>query len=229
MIDHVAALLMKAGAKATWFVTHDSPATRRLTDAQDLFELGIHPNFAVGSTHGDTPSDVLESCLNLAPCATVMRTHGLLQSTSLLNLAVSYGVRTDSSIFLPHATKIEPVEYWWSGRKLTRIPYVWEDDFEMHRPTPVWSISALRPTVGPRIFDFHPVHVWLNAATDEPYRQLKERSKSLNEVTLAQSKDLQCRGSGPGSMFRELLDAIAKQGSSRTLSEISDSQNEAVQ
>jgi hypothetical protein len=51
-IDFVAEILVSRGVKATWFVTHDSPGVRRLRARPDLFELGIHPNFLPGSSHG---------------------------------------------------------------------------------------------------------------------------------------------------------------------------------
>ena len=52
VIDFVAKQLVAYQVRATWFVTHASPAVERLSQHSDLFELGIHPNFLPGSTHG---------------------------------------------------------------------------------------------------------------------------------------------------------------------------------
>lgn len=67
MIDFVAEGLTQRRVRATWFVTHASPAVEWLREHPDLFELGIHPNFAPGSTQGDSPEAVLRHCLRLEP------------------------------------------------------------------------------------------------------------------------------------------------------------------
>ena len=69
MIERVAGALLSKGVKATWFVTHRSLAIDRLRHHPELFELGIHPNFAAGSSHGDTPEAVLGHVIDLVPDA----------------------------------------------------------------------------------------------------------------------------------------------------------------
>ena len=49
-IDLTAGILREREVRATWFVTHESPAVDRLREDSELFELGIHPNFLPGST-----------------------------------------------------------------------------------------------------------------------------------------------------------------------------------
>jgi peptidoglycan/xylan/chitin deacetylase (PgdA/CDA1 family) len=53
MIDQTARILLEHEVPATWFITHASAAVDRLRDHPELFELGIHPNFLPGSTHGE--------------------------------------------------------------------------------------------------------------------------------------------------------------------------------
>ena len=43
-IDFVSEELVSREVRATWFVTHASPAVHRLREHPELFELGIHPN-----------------------------------------------------------------------------------------------------------------------------------------------------------------------------------------
>jgi hypothetical protein len=45
-IDFMAEQLIARQVRATWFVTHMSPAIARLKQYPKLFELGIHPNFS---------------------------------------------------------------------------------------------------------------------------------------------------------------------------------------
>src|SRR5437588_10311456 len=84
MIDFVAERLLKDRMRPTWSVTHESPAIERLRSNSDIFELGVHPNFLPGSSHGGNTHDVLRSCMAMVPEAQSFRTHSLVQSTPLL-------------------------------------------------------------------------------------------------------------------------------------------------
>lgn len=175
-IDHAAGLLAQAGVRATWFVTHASPAVERLMARPDLFEIGIHPNFLPGTTHGRSESEILAHCMQLAPQARIVRTHGLVQSSNLLEKIVDETpVAVDVSLFLPHARSLAPVDYHWgAGKTLVRLPYMWEDDFEMVRPAPEWDVgSVIASGDGLMIFDFHPIHVYLNSRTLDAYRSMR--------------------------------------------------------
>jgi hypothetical protein len=122
-IDHAARLLVAHEVAATWFITHASAAVERLREHPELFELGIHPNFAAGSTHGRTPEAVLDHVLALVPEARAMRTHGLVQSSALLALVRAHTrIAVDASLFLPHADGLAPVEYPLETGTLRRVP-----------------------------------------------------------------------------------------------------------
>jgi hypothetical protein len=203
-IDHAAGLLSEQGVAATWFVTHASPAIDRLRERPDLFELGIHPNFKAGSSHGDSPAAVLAHCTALVPEARSMRTHGLVQSSDLLALVrASTAIRVDASLFLPHARALAPVDYPLETGSLVRIPYLWEDDAEMYRATPDWATAALaRDAGGLAVFCFHPIHVFLNSADMGPYR-------SLGDAGEREAAALRHDGAGAGTAFAELIGALA--------------------
>lgn len=220
VIDDVAQLLVDSGVKATWFVTHPSSAIDRLRSRPDLFELGIHPNFLEGSSQGETPAAVLRYCLDLVPGAQIMRTHGLVQSTPLLDLAIDHGLKVDVSLYLPHARQARPMEYWRRNVRFIRVPYVWEDDFEMERAAPVWSAAELAARSGLQVMDFHPIHVWLNGADMGPYEELKRRCPRLSSVTCADAAPLRRNGIGPGAMFREAIALLSSNRSSRRVGEL---------
>lgn len=222
VIDEIADVLVRANVRATWFVTHASPAVARLAARRGLFELGIHPNFLAGSTHGRTTRDVLKHCLELVPDATCMRTHSLVQSSGILATVIEETpIRADLSLFLPDAPVAAPIRYWHLRRFIDRIPYTWEDDAEMQRPSPRWSLANLRPPErGPWVLDFHPIHVHLNACELSPYQRLKERSPDLKAATPADSADLIRSGRGPGTLFREVVNQFARSGRSRTVREL---------
>ena len=186
MIDHVAAVLLATSVKSTWFVTHGSAAIDRLRLRPDLFELGIHPNFQAGSSHGSTPSDVIKHCMEIVPEAVSMRTHSLVQSTPLLQRTVQLSpVRVDLSLFLPGVPAVGPLVQHVTSPALIRVPYTWEDDDEMARPEPRWDPTAVLLGPRPVIFDFHPVHIYLNSNSMRAYERLKSRNPGLVGVTPA--------------------------------------------
>lgn len=222
VLREVAARLRDRRVRATWFVTHESPAVSELAEDPDLFELGIHPNLLPGSSHGGTPREVLAQCLRWVPGARAMRTHGLVQSTALLDLVIrETPIDVDASLLLPRAAHLEPVEHYWAGRTLCRLPVYWEDDVEMIRPRPCWDLSGLRGEApGLRIFAFHPIHVALNAGDPGPYEGLKARFPRLSEATPTAVAEAARPGAGPGRLFDALTKALAEAGGGRRLSDL---------
>lgn len=212
-IDFAADLLANAGAKATWFVTHSSPAVDRLRERSDLFELGIHPNFLARSSHGATPEEALDYCMKLVPDATSMRTHALVQSTPLYDTVLKRTpVRCDASILLSHASRTEPFEYQWGGTTLLRVPYHWEDDIEMLRDEPKFALEPAIAGEGLRVFDFHPIHVFLNSADMKPYEALKNAVKPLSEATINAMQPFVHPGAGSRTVFEALAKHVGANG-----------------
>lgn len=213
-IDFVAEQLIAHRLRATWFVTHMSPAITRLMGHPELFELGIHPNFLPGSTHGETPDAVLGHCLALVPEASSMRTHGLVQSTSLLRqITAQSRITTDVSLFLPHTPGLRPFEHVWSHRTLFRIPYFWADDYEMEQRVPCWHLAPLMAAGnGLKVFAFHPIHVYLNTPDIQPYQALKRRVPKLLEASPDILEAYVQTGEGPFVLFTELVEHLETRG-----------------
>jgi hypothetical protein len=209
-IDFAASLLLDAGVPATWFITHDCPAVERLRGHSDLFELGIHPNFMPGSTHGTSESAVLSHMMKVVPEARAVRTHGLVQSSNLLERIVNETpIRVDASVFVPHARALDAVVYHWGGgKKLVRLPYMWEDDFEMVRPQSVWDLSTMVARgSGLMIMDFHPLHIYLNSIDLSSYRSLRQYGHfaDLPEAVVRQHVR---SGAGAQSAFRSAISSM---------------------
>ena len=212
VIDEVAGRLVGAGVRATWFVTHASPAVDRLRDHPELFELGIHPNFLPGSSHGASVDDVLRSCMTLVPDARAMRTHSLVQSTPILTRVVEVTpIDVDVSLHLPGHPGLVPVEQAPPAPPMRPIPFWWEDDYEMYRPVPDWSLDRrLDATDGLRVLNFHPIHVVLNSASLDGYAALKRAAPRLQEATVAQVAGARnAHGAGTGTAFDAVVSRLA--------------------
>ena len=213
VIDWVAEILIEHGVCATWFLTNKSIFLEQL-DINTPFELGIHPNFLPGSSQGDSPDEVLEYCMNLLPDARSMRTHALVQSTQLLAKVISQTpVANDVSLLLPHATGLQPVLFNWQGKELIRIPYFWEDDIEMERSHPIWELQKMKENFnhnGIEIYNFHPIHIYLNSDTMVAYNQLKLRAGGISSVQRNDFDGLINPGKGTRSMFLELVKFLSE-------------------
>jgi hypothetical protein len=155
--------------------------------------------------------------MELVPEAVSVRTHGLLQSTALLaKIMEETPALIDASLFLPRAQELRPVEYQWAQRTLLRIPYFWEDDFEMERRDPCWQLAPLLAAgSGLKIFDFHPVHIYLNSHTMEAYRRLKEREPNLTEASPELAAELAQAEPGSQTLFVELAKYLSDKKSFR--------------
>lgn len=220
IIDDVASRLVAAGVRATWFVTHASPAVDRLRDHPALFELGIHPNFLPNSSHGATPSSVLAHCMGLVPDARSMRTHSLVQSTPLLiDVVALTPVRIDASLYVPGQDDLRPAPLEIPGGTLMRLPFCWEDDLEMYQREPQWDVaSRIASRRGLRIVNFHPVHIALNSATLVPYVELKRLTPRLQDATPACLHPLVNRtDAGTGTAFDGLLSWLSAHGGGSTI------------
>jgi hypothetical protein len=213
--------LREAGVRATWFVTHESPAVDALRESPELFELGVHPNFFEGSSHGDSLEEVLAHVKGLVPDARSLRSHGLYQSSRVLAaIARDERLEIDASLFLPGHPHLRPVRQWLLGTTITRIPYFWSEDHEMERAGPTWSLGDLLAVEGLKVLNFHPIHVFLNSATGAPYSALRASSASLQSAERAVAEGHVNPRLGTRTVFDEAVEHLWRIGASPTLSDI---------
>jgi hypothetical protein len=192
-----------AKVPATWFVTHETPLLGRLR-SNPLFELGIHPNFnpllAGERADGDDAATVIDRLQKIVPEARVVRSHSMAQSSQLLQLFRNRGFTHDCNHFIPAQAGIV-LGPWLHWNGLIKVPYFWEDDVhcQSRQNTPMCELTQ-RP--GLRVFDFHPIHVYLNTETMERY----ERTREIHH----DSRALRAERSGDPAGARELLFSLLK-------------------
>jgi len=203
VIDDTIDLVEAAGAAATWFVTHDTPVLERLR-ANSRFELGIHPNFNFlllgDGRNGADAGEVIDRLLAIVPEAKAVRSHSMTQSSLILDLFVQRGLTHDCNHFIPDEAgmTLRPWRYWGG---LAKVPYFWEDDVYClsERRTPIAEAAALD---GLRVFDFHPIHVFLN--TEDMGRYDDARPHLADAAALLERRASDCPGAR--QLLSELLE-----------------------
>lgn len=192
LIDSIE-IMERAGVKATFFVTHDTPVLQRLRN-NNLFELGIHPNFNFllqgDFRNGATAEEVVDRLLKIVPEAKSVRSHSLTQSSRIMDLFCEKGLTHECNGFIPEQIDMA-LKPWvhWNG--IIRIPHFWEDDIScVSMENSTIESLALRP--GLRVFDFHPIHVFLN--TENLSRYEVARNLANNPELLLSQRNLECTG-----------------------------------
>ena len=176
-------MVLKSGSSATWFATHETPMLDRLR-ANPKFELGIHPNFNFllegDDRNGRNAEEVIDRMLEIIPEAVCVRSHSMMQSSILLNLFYEKGLKYDCNHFIPYKEKInlKPYRCW---NNLIKVMYSWEDDIEcMFGNSFAFNHFEFKSELN--VFDFHPIHLFLNTKDLSLYESTRPIHHSPNEL-----------------------------------------------
>ncbi|MEI2738967.1 MAG: hypothetical protein V9F01_09290 [Chitinophagaceae bacterium] len=169
VLEYMISLFEARGIKCTFFCTHYSEVL--LNADRNLFELAIHPNFnpLLDGKAGNS-DEVLDKILAIYPESRGVRSHSMLQSTGLINLFSRKGLIYESNHFLPYHKNISPF-LLWNG--MVRLPYIWEDDIHWLYGNSFADLKINLNEPGMKIFDFHPIHIYLNTTNEEHYLNAK--------------------------------------------------------
>lgn len=206
ILEHVADVLIDKEVKSTWFVTNESSFIDELKK-NSLFELGLHPNFYPNSTQGQESDSVLKNLKKIVPHSKSIRTHRLFQSSPLLAKFQEYGIENDVSIFLPYTKNITP--HYSKYLNLFRFPFFWEDDAEMVENSS-WSTKDIRLNVsGLKIYNFHPILIYLNSDDMKSFYQLKESVSMLKVTKQNIQKYINVNRPGVSTFFEEIISSLS--------------------
>ena len=198
-------LLENANCKATFFATHDTIINNEIISRGH--NLGIHPNFLPGSSQGTDVQSIISECLKYAPEAWCMRTHSLVQSSPLLHEIFTNfpQLKLDLSLLMHRSPFAHKIKWDFDGVSFDRLLYNWEDDAQF---------SAFSRDEQPElffgkltVFDFHPIHVFLNSTDGSEYRKLKNEyaSKPLSSLDINVVNKYVNTGIGTQSYLKEVL------------------------
>lgn len=186
-VSHACNLLKKHGIPATIFATHASPILDEIKK-DDNFEVGIHPNFLVNSTHGNSFTEVMEYIMSVVPESVCMRTHGLFQSSNLFfDIFDKYrSIKLDFSTLLYNNNAVVPYDFIKREEgSITKIPYHWDDYASFSDMSNDLELIDLKipKQATYQVFNFHPIHIFLNTCSIKMYNQFKKYlNKSLTHL-----------------------------------------------
>lgn len=168
-------ILSNCNARATFFATHDTKLNSKISISEN-FELGIHPNFNLllngDFTKGDNVVEVIDNTLTYAPSSCSVRSHSVTQNGHILDAFAHKGISHDSNDYIPEYSMVL-LRPWTIANGLIKVPYCWADE---HAFTGLHKNSFLNilKKGGLTVFDFHPIHVFLNTESKKHYNSSRQ-------------------------------------------------------
>lgn len=200
-------LLNKYNCKATFFATHNTEVFSSINE-KDI-EIGIHPNFNLllqgNNKYGENFEQVIDYYLNLYPNSVSVRSHSMTQNTPILRAFSNAGLKFDCNHFFPYQNSeilLSPFYFW--DNNLIRIPYFWEDDVNLLFFEQKYTISQLLKNQGLKVFDFHPIHIYLNTYSIDHYNEAKSVYHDFSRL----SKLVNTKKKGVRDYFIKLLNSV---------------------
>ena len=183
MLYDVIQLLEKYNCKGTFFATHKSKMMESISSSEN-FEIGLHPNFnpLLLNESKYSAKEILIKLKKLYPTATSIRSHCLINGTSISQLYNELGIKIDSNIYIPFdkITNLKPW-YFWNGIKI--LPFHWSDYIDFVQGKKNNLLKILEQTKIVMTVAFHPVHVFINTSSIEDYEKFKKNKLYKNSNT----------------------------------------------
>ena len=208
LISETAGFFIENEIPITVFCTHPSQV---LTDlgSHPLVELGIHPNYAAGSSQGDSIAEVTDYCMELVPDARCMRGHRWYSSNDVYDILVERGILFDSN----DCSMMDIVEPFIHRSGIMCIPVFFEDGGLLwNNIEPDFSENGKhyfsRPCL--KVVDLHPIHFMLNTPNYEYYRNVSDSFSrgEYSSMTAEETKKLRFSGAGMRNYIMELVEFI---------------------
>jgi hypothetical protein len=204
-VEDLLSLVETAGLPLTAFATHKSSLLSR---PPDWLEVGLHPD----NTRPDPVYGLSRKILDLKemyPQAVGVRAHRNFFGQNTAQLASQANLAYDASVFLWQRPwcQIHKDQYG-----LVRMCYNWEDGVQADMGLD-WSLNHV-PIQGPglKIFNVHPIFIYLNCPNDDYRRSVVSEWKNLQDAPVSALKSKIFQGYGARSFLIDLLAHLKKAG-----------------
>jgi len=206
-IEDVATAAGSYGITPVFFATNASEALARL-ERDRRAEIGVHPNFKSGSTHGATVPSVIDHVLGLFPNARGFRSHSFYDTFEVAETFKARGFEYDSNLCLEMDADLRPLRHV-SG--LTRFPIFWEDNIHWLRGR-AWDVDQFLETFltpGLKVLNVHPFNFALNVPDEASYRSVAHLAPTLGAEAVAKHRH---GGQGTRTFVVTLLERLRSLG-----------------
>ena len=192
VLSYALNIIDKHDIKATFFVTHETKLLERMREKSNI-ELGIHPNFNPllnGSfRYGKNVDEVIDYYKKIIPEAESVRSHSVTQSSPILESFARHGLKFDCNTFIPFSSNIDLEPYYHWTDNLVKVPYFWEDDIHCIYNWK-WRTEEFLKGSGMKVFDFHPIHLFLNTEDINRYEKSKESHRDMKRLKNYVNKEI---------------------------------------
>ena len=178
-------LIVEYDVRGTIHVTHENKYVDIFSKSGRL-ELGIHPNFSFllegkNDDRGRNYNEIIKFYKRIVPSAVCMRSHALVSSSIFETKYDENGIKFDLNRYIPPHNGMS-ISGWKSplGNHMV-LPFIYEDDvylLDSEKKDMKYYLSD--SFEAPRIFNFHPVHLFLNTYSFEHYESVKNKMKEDN-------------------------------------------------
>lgn len=203
-------LIRSLGLVGTIHVTHNTKMLNIFRE-EDLLDLGVHPNynFLLQYEGEHTYVQILQDIKKIVPEAVCLRSHALTNSSVIQHEYNALGIKYDLNTLIPamEGMVIYPFDSAMADFKI--LPFIYEDDIYMNlkkKKTADFFLSD--KFIAPRIFNFHPIHLYLNTDRRETYE--KARPFFRDAGTLANMRNE--KNYGTRDFFIDLVTCGKKSG-----------------
>lgn len=175
-------MIIKAGVQAVFMITHRTVLLEEFGKNENI-ELGVHPNFNFllegDFRYGKNYREVVDYYSRFVPEARIVRSHSLTQNTSIIKYFIEKGYRYELNTMVPYNTCTTMKPFFYLD-EIIKVPHFFEDDINC-LITDDWRIDELICSKGIKVFNFHPVHVYLNTESLRRYRSAKDYAANKKE------------------------------------------------
>jgi len=193
---------------ATYFVTHDSPSIKSWHKEKKI-EVGIHPNFLPGSSHGNSFNEVIDAVMKFAPDARCFRAHRCFDVTPITHELARRGILYDSNMVTNLQQELMPIKHE-SG--LLRFPVFYEDGthFEWRQSWDFKEFTDIFSQPGIKVISAHAMITALNVPSPEFWNQLKvkfppDKWIKINSTEIAENA---FEGPGPKKFLQDMIEFV---------------------
>lgn len=194
----------------TYFVTHQSPLLEKWHRERKI-QLGIHPNFLPGSSHGNTINEVIDTVMKYVPEARCFRSHRCFDVAPVTDALVKRGLLYDSNLITNLQQGISPIKHE-SG--LIRFPCFYEDGihFKWRRSWDFTGFEKIFSQPGIKIISPHHMITAMNVSTAEGWGNLKAKFSPETWIKMSKEQllDNAYQEQGPKNFLEDMIEFVLK-------------------